>query len=100
MPTRLETYRQELQRIQDVEGYLPKHSGLPGPRGNLGLAHAFAQVGEKAHILRWSSLSPDKAPENTPDVFLAFCDVLGLARLLASGEAEAEARLVRLADDP
>jgi hypothetical protein len=65
------------------EPYLLAHSNLPGPRGNLELAQAAADLGEEAQFRRWAALSPDVAPENTPSCFLAFCGVVGLGAIVA-----------------
>jgi hypothetical protein len=100
MPSRIETYRERLRSMKDVEGFLRAHSGLPGPRGNLELAHAFAQEGSDHQIRALAALDPNEAPENTPDGFLAFCGVLGLGRLALEGDAQAEAALLRRASDP
>jgi len=100
MPSRIETYRERLRSMKDVEGFLRAHSGLPGPRGNLELAHAFAQEGSARQIRALAALDPTDAPENTPDGFLAFCGVLGLSRLALEGDAQAEAALLRRASDP
>jgi hypothetical protein len=60
--------------------FLRKESGLPGPRGNLELAHAVAQEGTKK---QFEQLLSFQAEENTPDVFLVFCGVVGLGKLSA-----------------
>jgi hypothetical protein len=100
MASRIETYRVRLRSMNDVEGFLRTHSGLPGPRGNLELAHAFAQEGRARQIRALAALDPEEAPENTPEVFLAFCGVLGLSRLVLEGDLKAEAALLRRASDP
>lgn len=100
-------YRAQLRSLAEWEPYLLAHSGLPGPRGNLELAHAVALEGNAGQFHRWSCLTPDAAPENTPEVFLAFCGVLGLGRLLAlreTGGAASDPAIIRrlrtLASDP
>jgi len=86
--SRVSDYRAELRSLSDWEPYLLSQSGLPGPRGNLELAHAVAEEGTEEQFRRWSALSPDVAPENTPEAFLAFCGVMGLGALLGRrGEA-------------
>ncbi|MGW1814397.1 hypothetical protein ACWCQM_12650 [Streptomyces sp. NPDC002125] len=54
--------------------YLGDHSGLPGPRGNIELCEAFADLA-----------APDEIDEAiaTDDEYLVFCGVAGLGRLLA-----------------
>lgn len=100
-------YRAQLRSLAEWEPYLLAHSGLPGPRGNLELAHAVALEGDAGQFHRWSCFTADAAPENTPEVFLAFCGVLGLGRLLALGATGGAAsdpailqRLRTLASDP
>lgn len=101
--SKIDDYRAALRGLTEWEPYLREHSGLPGPRGNLELAHAVAQEGRMEQFLRWLSLTPDLAPENTPDAFVAFCGVLGLGALLGQGVGSRGALLARLrglASDP
>ncbi|MBI5231536.1 MAG: hypothetical protein HY876_05145, partial [Coriobacteriales bacterium] len=47
--------------------YLLANSGLPGPRGNLELAAAVADVGDEAFFLELLDENPpDAAPVNDP----------------------------------
>ena len=74
--------------------YLVAHSNLPGRRGNLELAHAFADVvaegaGREAGrlwplCLEMTSVSPDEAPVNDPHEFIPFCGTMGLGAFGAS----------------
>jgi hypothetical protein len=73
-------YRAKLQSLDNWIPFLKKESGLPGPRGNLELAHAVAQEGNKKQFEKFLSF---EAEENTPEVFLVFCGVIGLGRLAA-----------------
>ena len=79
--TKIDDYRQTLKKLDNWIPFLKKESGLPGPRGNLELAHAVAQEGNKQQFEQFLSF---QAEENTPEVFLVFCGVLGLGRLAAS----------------
>ena len=99
MSTAVDRYREILRQTKDWEAYLKKESRLPGPRGNLELAHAAALEGSKEILTRFAGLDPDRAPENTPEVFLAFCGALGLGRFLAEGDEAQEPALRRLARD-
>ena len=83
----IETYRAALTALPaaDWETYLLTNANLPGPRGNLELASAAADVGDEAQFRRWAGLGPDVAPENTPGCFLAFCGVVGLGAIMARG---------------
>lgn len=93
-------YRKILQTLDSWDDYLRRNSGLPGPRGNLELAQVVANDGDQELFDRYASLTPDIAPENTPDVFLAFCGVVGLGRLAAEGKKANIRRLRKLASDP
>jgi hypothetical protein len=93
-------YRRELHTLVNWDDYLRRKSGLPGPRGNLELAQVVADEGDKDLFDRYVSFTPNIAPENTSDVFLAFCGVVGLGRLVAEGEMENIGRLRKLASDP
>jgi hypothetical protein len=79
--TKINDYRQTLKKLNDWVPFLKKESGLPGPRGNLELAHAVAQEGNKQ---QFEQLLTFQAEENTPEVFLVFCGVIGLGKLAAS----------------
>jgi HEAT repeat protein len=68
---RREDYRDELSRRQkaDWPTYLTQHSGLPGPRGNLELAAAVADIADPQTL---------DALIGTGDEYLVFCGVNGL----------------------
>lgn len=46
--TATERYRAQLHQLKDWDEFLLRHSGLPGPRGNLELAQAVAMA-----LQRW-----------------------------------------------
>jgi len=81
-----EEYRAKLQTLASWDTFLLKESGLPGPRGNLELAQAVAEEGDRELFERYTTYGPDRAPVNTPYESLAFCGVVGLGRLLAEGD--------------
>src|SRR3972149_8875961 len=98
-------------RVRLVE-YLVTHSNLPGPRGNLELAQAFA---EEAAVrmgpdqdkvwtlcLNLAGISPAHAPTNSPMEFLPFCGTVGLGAVAAASPQRVDRALTelrRLADD-
>ena len=88
--TATDTYRAALTALPAAEwdAYLLAYSNLPGPRGNLELAAAAADLGDEAQFRRWTALGPDAAAENTPGCFLAFCGVVGLGRLLGEWNSQ------------
>ncbi|MCS5733338.1 hypothetical protein [Herbiconiux daphne] len=76
--------RQRLRALPVGEwsGYLAEHSGLPGPRANLELAQAVADVAD-ADTLRAFAQGADE--------YRALCGAIGLGRLLVELAARAEA---------
>ena len=83
----------------DREAYLRLHSGLPGPRGNLELIDVASAESDRADLERWAALTPDEAPENTPDVFLGCVGLVGLGRIVAGGDRSLVPALRRAAND-
>ena len=98
--THRDEYRRRLRQLQNWDAFLLKHSGLPGPRGNLELAQAVADEGQAELFERYRSYTAAEAPTNSPQEFLAFCGVLGLGRLLAEGRPEPLKILRNFASDP
>lgn len=94
-----EVYRQQLATLPVWDAYLLQNSGLPGPRGNLELAHVVAEEGERALFERYLAYDADKAPTNDPAEFLAFCGVLGYGRLCAEGQTDTLVTLRRFSAD-
>ena len=85
-------YREVLESLPPGEwtAYLNAESGLPGPRANLELVAAFADVAEP-DLVRLCAGSPDE--------YLALCGAVGLGRLLVEGDSDAAATLRALAGD-
>ncbi len=94
--SKTENYKQTLQALNDWVPFLKKNSGLPGPRGNLELAHVVADEGDQKQFEYFLSLD---AKENTPEVFVVFCGVIGLGKLAAS-QPDLFNRLLEYASDP
>jgi hypothetical protein len=97
---KIEEYRQHLRSLKDWEPYLLEHSGLPGPRGNLELAQAAADVGSRDQFEAFLAYIAEIAPTNDPHEFLAFCGVVGLGRLVAEGDRSRLPEIRRHASDP
>lgn len=95
----IDDYRRVLRQTNDWDPYLMQECGLPGPRGNLELAHAVASEGQRAVFERLLAADAATPPENTPQTYLVFCGVLGLGRLLAEGDRSALERLRVYAND-
>jgi hypothetical protein len=93
-------YRQVLRDLADWQPFLLQESGLPGPRGNIELAHVVADEGDRAMFLHFLTFDAGQAPTNSPYEFLAFCGVVGLGRLVAEGQREHLGTLRCCACDP
>ncbi|MGB9622878.1 MAG: hypothetical protein ACPL07_03430, partial [Candidatus Bathyarchaeia archaeon] len=76
---------------EKIMDFLISNSNLPGPRGNLELADAFAEVVEDYSIRnpqkmwelasRLTDFSPNEAPVNNPKEFLPFCGVVAIGAI-------------------
>jgi len=93
-------YVEKLKSQKDWDNYLMKESGLPGPRGNLELAQAFAEIGNENLIKRYLSIKPAEASVNSAKIFLTFCGVVGLGTLINKGKREYLPQLRMFASDP
>ncbi|MCC6984419.1 MAG: hypothetical protein IT535_14215 [Bauldia sp.] len=82
--SKVDDYAATLRGIASWVPYLRKESNLPGPRGNLELAHAVARIGTRSRFEELLRTEP--VGTNTPEEFLLFCGVLGLGKLVAEGE--------------
>ncbi len=98
--TKKEYYLYALVEEEDWTAYLLNNSGLPGPRANLELMHAYVELGSEKEFIPLLDYTPDLAPENTPDAFLAFCGTVGLGEVIANGMREYLPDLRRQASDP
>jgi len=94
--TKVEEYRRILQTSDDWVPFLKSDSGLPGPRGNLELAYAVAEEG---NLKQFNHFLTFHADENTPEVFLVFCGVVGVGKLAAL-QPELFPRLREYTSDP
>ena len=83
-------HRRVLASLEEWEPCLLSNSGLPGPRANLELVAAVADLASRDKIERW--LESD-------DEFLALCGTASIGRLLAEGDRPVLPRLRTLASD-
>ncbi len=98
--SKIESYKDILKNLDDVESYLLKESRLPGKRGNIELGKALAEAGDEPLFKKLLEHTPDIAPVNTPQEFLAFCGTIGMGKLLLSGDTTAFTVLRAQASDP
>jgi hypothetical protein len=85
---KVQAYIENLKSIENWDEYLKQESGLPGPRGNLELIYAVAEIGSEEQFLHLISFTPEKAPVNSQEEFLSACGTVGLGRLVAEGKTE------------
>jgi hypothetical protein len=104
--SRRSDYRARLTAGEPAQALVATDSGLPGPRGNLELVAAIADVAAEDDLLIWAAISPDVVGGDEPSTVLVMGGVVGLGRLLAEGWHRADgrrdllARLRGLATDP
>jgi hypothetical protein len=98
--TALDEYRRTLQDLDDPAPFLLERSGLPGPRANIELAQAMADVGTRKQFDRFLSFTAGRAPVGSREAFLAFCTAIGFGRLAAEGDRTVLVTLRKLASDP
>jgi hypothetical protein len=98
--SKIDIYLETLKTLTDWVPFLLQESNLPGPRGNLELAHAAARAGSREQFETFLSVPLEQAPTNDPHEFLIFCGVLGLGKLAAEGDHLQIARLRSYASDP
>jgi hypothetical protein len=97
--SKIDAYCETLKTLFDWIPYLLQESGLPGPRGNLELAHAVAQIGSREQFQTFLTIPLEQAPTNNPYEFVVFCGVLGLGKLAAEGDYAQIAHLRSYASD-
>ena len=77
--TRLRPILHDREKLED---FLVENSNLPGPRANLELVFALAEVYSDAEILmEWAKITEDQADGNDPRSFLAFCAAACLGKI-------------------
>src|SRR5512135_2162735 len=97
--SKVDDYRAKLGVLADWIPYLRRESGLPGPRGNLELAQAVAELASPTQVEALLTSPDAHAPENTSGVFVLFCGVAALGQLIARGNWDQMSRLRAYAGD-
>jgi len=85
---KVDEYKKILENLADWDQYLLDESNLPGPRANLELANAVAEVGDVDRFRGYLAYGPDDAPYGSALEFLPLCAVIGLGRILSEGRLE------------
>jgi len=84
--TKMDEYKTELMRSENWDAFLRMHCALPGPRANLELIYAAAEVGDEEKFLAFCATPDDASPGNSPEVFLVCCGIVGLGKLINAGK--------------
>ena len=84
---------QKLKHLIDnsdkLENFLIENSNLPGPRANLELLFAMAEVFKNVDVLkRWAEIDAAQADVNDPRSFLPLCSAVCLGRLYTAKKNE------------
>ena len=65
-----------------LEKFIIENSNLPGPRGNLELVFAFAEIYNNLDVLfQWVEITEEQADVNDPKSFPAFCAAVCLGKI-------------------
>ena len=97
--SKIEKYQIAIRNQKDIREYLLENSNLPGPRGNLELAHAAAMELPSRLLIELADITAEEAPVNTAVEFLSFCGVLGQGRLFIEGDPQSSERIIHAASD-
>jgi hypothetical protein len=103
-PSRLRDLLRDPDRGEELAALLAANSNLPGPRGNLELADAFAkQAGDLGPgdgrwqlFQGWSRISAADAPTGDPREFLPFCALQAFGALYAMVDVEHRREIVAI----
>ena len=98
--SKVSRYREILPTLDEWDAFLLAESGLPGPRANLELVQAVADMGDEARFRRYLAFDASQAPTHTAAEFLPVCGVVGLGRLLAEGHTGVLDTIRACASDP
>jgi len=67
---------------EKLEDFIIVNSNLPGPRGNIELAFALADIYDNLDVLlKWTKINEEQADVNNPKSFLAFCSAVCLGKI-------------------
>jgi hypothetical protein len=95
--TKIGDYRRTLAELDEWEPFLLAESGLPGPRGNIELGQAVADVGSRVEFEDLLAWTQEVAPVGSRE--FAFCGTVGLGKLAAEVSSTCSPA-ARLASDP
>ena len=88
-----------------LEEYLRACSNLPGPRGNLELANAFADCLKAKQNIddnlwktlnKWTGITAEDTPADSPKEYIPFCAVQALGAIYTFADSEKKERIIEL----
>ncbi|NJO69397.1 MAG: hypothetical protein HC830_09070, partial [Bacteroidetes bacterium] len=92
-------YKQILLSVPNQEQFLLENSCLPGPRSNLELLHAFAEISDLQKVEEILNRKYEVTPVNSPEEFLFFCAVAACGKHILNNSDHLIPVLKRLASD-
>jgi ribosomal protein L28 len=97
----IEKMKPVLNDTEKLKKFIVENSNLPGPRGNLELAFAFAEIYDNKDILlEWVQITEEQADANNPESFPAFCAAVCLGKIYTKKkDQEIIVLLKKLAND-
>ncbi|MCE1255793.1 MAG: hypothetical protein LWX83_19860 [Anaerolineae bacterium] len=97
--SKIDDYADVLKTLPVWEAYLLENSGLPGPRGNLELAYAAAEVGEEDRFKQLIASDERQTGHVAGDEYLVVCGLVGLGKWLTPQRSDLLAVLRHYAND-
>jgi len=85
-----------------LEEFAVEHSNLPGPRANLELAFALAEIYDEYEIIvTWAGIDAEQAGVDNPRSFLPFCAAVCLGKIYSNNKNQETLQfLKKLSNDP
>jgi hypothetical protein len=83
--SKIQEYIKKLETLDNWDIFLKTESGLPGPRANLELMQAVAEVGDE-NLFNQYIYSSKNSNGNSPEDFLVLCGIVGIGKLIADGK--------------
>lgn len=99
MPSKIQQLQEQLAQTTQWVAFIKAQSNLPGPRGNLELSEAVANQGDLAIFTNLLAQDGPLVQENTPEVFVVFCGLVGLGTLMGKGDLTWLETMKRYAND-
>jgi len=89
----------------ELEDMLISNSNLPGPRGNLELANAFADCLKAMQYIDdglwkilndWVGISAENTPSDSPKEFIPFCAIQALGVIFTFADSKKKSKIIEM----